>query len=806
MPRACFLLLILCLPLIVGCEGCRSPRERTEEEEQAAAVQDFTAQPAEIFPSGMGPVSGGVKPGHWVTAAQTLKSNKVDQRGQLRSRAIATGKPLSTEANSSSETQSIQSVRPVVLPQGQQRTFDFRFLAPLPSAGEQGRVMLESRFVSSASTFFDTGRQPFYVMAGEEYFFVILTSRPERFAKFQIADWVRPLRDEVTFQTHSANYRVVIPPTDRLLPLAETMLDWTSTAVVLWDDLAAEALTPGQATAMADWLRFGGQLIVNGATASDRIAKTTMAEVLPLRPARNVELDVEAGAELLENWAVPSDRSTEKQIALLRSQSARIAMDGPLHSDTVSLPDAGGLLLTRRVGRGRVVQTRFDLTSDWISSWDSFDSFINAAVLLRPPREFVESVDALSQSLVAQRYVADQSSRATPAMNTRFRITGRDALLPSPTVGTLRKNADPELATDQAPTPLPATVGFGDPWSQSDAISGISAWTDHSDLLRTTREVLMDEAGIEIPDSSLIANALFYYLLLLVPVNYLVFRLLGRLEYAWLAVPVLAIGGALVVARLARLDIGFARSQTELAVLEVHAGYPRAHLSRMVAIYNSLSSQYRIAFATRDAAALPVMMSSSDEFPDLVFSTSFAEGPSLDAVAVASGRTQHLHAEQMVDIGGSITRQEDSILNASVHSLFDVFVVEKSVDGKMRVAIVGALASAARVPLRFREIAAAPITEDLPMQTAVLLRRLASSAAMPPGTSRLVGRIDGSIPGMQITPASQQLAAQTIVLAHLTVEPLPLPVIDVNLISDLRRMNRLDENPNPDDPTRENKD
>ena len=58
---------------------------------------------------------------------------------------------------------------------------------------DQSRITLGSRFVSAgASVFFDTGRQPFYVMAGEQYFFVILTNRPERFAKFQVADWVRP--------------------------------------------------------------------------------------------------------------------------------------------------------------------------------------------------------------------------------------------------------------------------------------------------------------------------------------------------------------------------------------------------------------------------------------------------------------------------------------------------------------------------------------------------------------------------------------------------------------------------------------
>ena len=83
--------------------------------------------------------------------------------------------------------------------------------------------------------------------------------------------------------------------------------------------------------------------------------------------------------------------------------------------------------------------------------------------------------------------------------------------------------------------------------------------------------------------------------------------MIGRLEYAWFAVPVIAIGGAAFVARAARLDIGFARSQTQLAMVEMQPDYPRGHLSRVVAIYNSLSSSYDVQFRTIDGAAGPAV-------------------------------------------------------------------------------------------------------------------------------------------------------------------------------------------------------
>ncbi len=97
------------------------------------------------------------------------------------------------------------------------------------------------------------------------------------------------------------------------------------------------------------------------------------------------------------------------------------------------------------------------------------------------------------------------------------------------------------------------------------------------------------------------------------------------------------------------------------------------------------------------------------------------------------------------------------------------------------------------------------VTDELPMQTTRMILRLASPAAMPNGSTRLVARIDGSLPGMAITPAANQTSAQTIVLAHLKHAPLPVPKVDVNLIGDLRPRCRDEDQPDeqakPEDET-----
>ncbi len=272
MPRVNLLLALLWLPLVVGCEGCRRTSDQDDEEQQAP-LEDFTARPALSFPSDGTPVSS-VKPGHWITASQALKSNKIDARGQLISRATASG-VRAQDGTFETTPGDLPSMRPVVLPKGQMRRFDYRILTPIPSSSDQRKSFLQSRFVSTGRTVYeDNMGQPMGVLSGEEFFFVILTERPERFAKFQVSDWVRPYRDDFEFEDPRANFRIIVPPTKDVLPLAETMLDWTSTSVLLWDDLSPDALTPQQLTAIADWVRFGGQLIVNGAEASDAIAKT----------------------------------------------------------------------------------------------------------------------------------------------------------------------------------------------------------------------------------------------------------------------------------------------------------------------------------------------------------------------------------------------------------------------------------------------------------------------------------------------------------------------------------------------------
>ncbi len=83
------------------------------------------------------------------------------------------------------------------------------------------------------------------------------------------------------------------------------------------------------------------------------------------------------------------------------------------------------------------------------------------------------------------------------------------------------------------------------------------------------------------------------------------FRALGRVEWAWVAAPLIAVVCTVTVIRLAQLDIGFVRLQTEVAVAEIQGDYPRADVTRYDALYTSLTTYLRPAMRRSRRGVLP---------------------------------------------------------------------------------------------------------------------------------------------------------------------------------------------------------
>lgn len=784
--------MLLAMPLCSGCQGCRS--ERREDEDQAS-LAEFTLSGAEPMPAGNSPTQTGIKPGHWFTLSETMRANRADHRGTLRhwvhmrpeASAGPSTDPLSVSTEESLQQGLISSQRPAVLPQNRTKRFDAHLLAAMPSdrrPSSQG--YLQGQYASSsAAVSLNTGRRAVNVLAPGEYFFVVLTQRPERFAAWQTADWVRPPLADGQFTTERiAHYRLVFPKIQGVVTLPETMLDWTSTAVLLWDDVEPTALTREQWRAIIDWLHFGGRVIVNGPAAAGQLRRSSLAPFLPQQVEATGELDGDDVESLLRHWSVDGDNSTDQQVALSRQRAGRLMTLGPIHRHATNVPHTSQLLLALAAGRGRVVLSRFDLTSDYMQGWRSRDSFINAALLGRPPREHRVASSPDGFDLVEQQFVDQHDrARADPLHNTSLRLLSRDARLLVPHKSD--KKQDEFLAH---------------------ATQGVGGWRDDSDLATLAIETLRRQSGINIPPRQFVIYALTIYLSILVIVNFSIFRIIGRVEWAWMAVPVIGLVGAAWIARSASLDIGFARSHTEVAVLEMHAGHPRGHATRFIAIYNSLSRRYELAFDSVDAAAAPLgalgqVRVQDDELRPVAMRYGYDDGPILSGLEVASNRTRIFHAEQLVDVGGSLRLEEQRrwLRNTSQLDLAAAWVVTKDTAGRVQVANVGPCDAQTRVALHWSDDDQVRLPADFDSARQGLIESLARADLLPPGSTRLVALSPQMLPGMAIHPEPPQQTHATLVVAHLE---LPQATVaesgDISLLpTQLERRQRLQQEASP---------
>lgn len=516
-------------------------------------------------------------------------------------------------------------------------------------------------------------------------------------------------------------YYVFRPTASKAAPLPSHSLSWTTIAYLFWDDVDPAILSAQQQQALIDWLHWGGQLIISGPSSLDKLKGSFLADYLPGEATETVTLDQAAFVELNQNYSLPRDKvRLAKQARPPKDERLREILVGdgqPIvgvalkqHPAAQAMEGTGGLVVERRVGGGRIAVTRFPLTDVRIRTWKSFDNFFNGALLRRPARAFSERDFALN-------FQWDNPHLAAMTIDARLgsmvRYFTRD--IGWSNVGWQRDPPARENSEDTAnavppgarrpgggfgPVPVygapgfsggrfsmgslggmtrledtshihPAIddfhfAGYGARWPPNKVFAkdkdmdpyGVGAWNDDAAASQAARQALTEAAGIEIPSGDFVLKTLGLYLLVLVPLNWAFFWLLGKVEWAWIAAPIIALIGAGAVVRLAQLDIGFARSRTEVAVLEVQGGYERAHLTRYTALYSSLSSSYMLSFDEPTALAAPFPAGQRDDsllsiqnYVDVSFRRD--KETSLAGVQVSSNSTGMVHSEQMLPLGTS---------------------------------------------------------------------------------------------------------------------------------------------------------
>ncbi len=212
---------------------------------------------------------------------------------------------------------------------------------------------------------------------------------------------------------------------------------------------------------------------------------------------------------------------------------------------------------------------------------------------------------------------------------------------------------------------------------------GVAEWRDTAALPRLCRDALEKASGITVPSSQFVLNVIFAYVLAVVPLNWLICRLLlNRREWAWIVVPLLALGFAIGVERMAAYDMGYDSACDEIDLLEVQEAYGRGHLSRFAALYTTGRAKYTIAYPNEPSAlALPYNNERSIGGEDV--STAVWQSypvPALQSFSVQPRSLAMFRSEQMMGLSGPIVLEEKaslrSVVNQSEYELRDAVLVD----------------------------------------------------------------------------------------------------------------------------------
>lgn len=838
-------LLLLAVTSLTGCGGCdqstpaekaaeRKAREQKEIEEAKKRLEAekknkpfvigrLTPLLSEnLIETGEGLSLKLAKPGHWATTVQPMKANLADFEGRVTIAAVdASGTPMAIPHTAYEMTSS----RPAILAKGRNKRVENELL--IPSDAE--KLNVQSELISSAGSIADLPvTEPWTLMPSHQYFFMVLAREPSRYAYLKVTDSVKAPYEDLN-GTQIPHYRIILADGNKPLPLPPNVLTWTSVAYVLWDEVNLDRLDPSQQEALVDWIHWGGRLIVNGPDSLDGLRASFLKDYLPADVGQRITFDQAALADFSAGWGKRAGGKPIKELTVTKPWSG---VELKPREGARALPFADKLFYERQVGAGSIVVSAVQLAERDLVNWPGFDGFLNGALLRRPSREFRDNVDGASVGL--QMLWAGAHDHIRDAYyTTPLRWFSRDAAT--------KANARDIAAQVDAANPnygWQGGVAIPETTIQVDRTGGLGEWNEFGPVSEAGRNALVEAAGVRVPAASFVIICLSVYLIVLVPLNWMVFYSLGRVEWAWITAPLIALLGTLAVVRQAQLDIGFVRSQTEIALMELQGDLPRGHLTRYTAIYSSLSDTYDLEFENNSAVASPFPRDStwSPALGDALSTVAFEkyDQPRLRGVEVSSATTQMIHSEQMLPLDGPIRLFSPSnnprllqIENKSGFNLTDVAVVfrpasvavdlqqqtnpdasTKSTDeiqrlgwNKMKGYWIGEMRSGAGILLPPMQTLAVG-TGELPfaaerakanerdlgkrlnvdplLRLAFWFPQLDDPVHGARDEYRLVGRIDEVLPGNVVSPSASQSTGATVVLAHLRLGEAPFPKPDRN--------------------------
>ena len=687
-PTASFIrvlwLSLLLLP-ILGCRGCDSQRANptdSQGEKVKNQKQRLVADELRTLPYSAEIVGNSIKPGHWYQTRHKLKANFGDEA------LVASLFEIDRDENPIPPwTQGIpmQFERNLSLAKGQEKTIELKVLQPEdirpmdPSGTTNPNVSIFTRYAlrSIGSPLLE---ESFLLkpMSPYQYDMLVLSREVSPFTFWRGLDCiVWPLYEQ------DGKFRVT---PHRIIDISEEELSnsfpnqlatMTSISHVVLNDASISRLNEEQQTAFRDWIHFGGTLIINGPEALASVEGSFLRSLAPLEQTSPGAFSDDMIDLLNNSWSLrfakgeripfASEvlRSKAMQIPLLKgtlasAQTDQANSEGNAAREARWVPELEGLVAERLVGQGRIVMTAYPMNNAMFVNWPSYSAMIHNGILRKPARTASLGLEPRVE------YVGPyEGSEMNPSHNTRLRIWARD--LDDSTMRNRGEVLSTSAKGELESKTKPKQTSYG-------------AWNTRSRIVENATDTLRASSGINVPLVNSVIKWLAAYLLVLVPLNWIVFRLLGKLEYAWAAAPIIAVAGVFFIARGVRLDVGFTRSHTAIEFLELHNNYPRGVLSSYHALYTSLTTNYRVilpdgSLVSNDQSTaedaidslrgtkangvitpMPshVQRSVSDRGKLLEYRIADERGNGLQSFPVLSNTTGLVQSEEMIQLPGTI--------------------------------------------------------------------------------------------------------------------------------------------------------
>jgi hypothetical protein len=673
--------LMVSLTGIVGCRGCQvfQSIDDTDKKKKDKVVDRFDVGPLQTLPSSTNSTELFAKPGHWLDLRQQVRAN-LDNEGLMVSCSGVEGKAPYRPLSVLGLRTPIEFDRNASLAQGQAKHLNYEmFLPPTVADFDDAFTGVKSAIRVSffPRTFGATLREEMYpvtLMDNYQNLLVTLSQSADQYqflAGLSCMTWPSLDRSE---SERISPFRVLnIAESEAQESLPSRFVTMMPVSHLFWNDCNGAAISESQQQTILDWLHFGGRIIVNGPDAQS-LKGSFLEPYLPITSLQSATKPAEDWEAFSKTWSIARYGEREiKPIVLPRNREIP-TVTGELTKDASWVEGCENFVAERAVANGRVVMTTFPIGDASMILWPSYGSFVNSALLLRPNREWRENKSVYSGTQLAGDFFFNgkyHGQEMNPILLNHVRVLGRDLGKLASAFAASSPSRNEQGLAGQTVKPSTRNQQPIDDRSSSQFRSDVGQLDNQALVAKAAVEGLQADSGINVPRISTILKLLLGYFIVLVPINWGVFRLLGRVEFAWLAAPVIAVVGAIVVAKTVQLDVGFSRSQNMFNVAEFHSGYPRGHVSSYLSLYTSLSTNYSVRSKDNSGILLPYVSSSSSESiktdgAKLSYEYSAQAGAGLASYPVRSNSTSFVRGESMHELRGPFSVEWEDLDTGSV--------------------------------------------------------------------------------------------------------------------------------------------